>query len=77
LTKHHLTVDTVAAPKGDGAPEIVVSRAMREAGASVIEELNGVVSASGLAEAVYIAMATAPISVREEEPPGHRKRPAA
>jgi len=50
---------------------------MREAGASVIEELNGVVSASGLAEAVYIAMATAPISVREEEPPGHRKRPAA
>ena len=36
---------------------IPVTREMREAGASVIEELRDVVSASYLAEQVYIAMA--------------------
>jgi hypothetical protein len=35
---------------------------MREAGALVVEELSGVVSAQYLAERVYIAMASVPIS---------------
>jgi len=35
---------------------------MREAGALVIDELYGVVSAQYLVELVYIAMASAPIS---------------
>ena len=52
---------STASPLGTeaGTSEIVVSRQMREVGAYVIEELRDVVSASGLAEAVYIAMARA------------------
>jgi hypothetical protein len=43
--------------KALGAPDVLVTREMCEAGANVIEELRDVFSASGLAEAVYIAMA--------------------
>ena len=39
-----------------GAPEIEISPEMRQAGASVIAELHGVVSSEFLAQEVYIAM---------------------
>jgi hypothetical protein len=59
------------AVSGAGAPIIsdfselsqpLVSAEMRAAGGAVIEGLSGVVSAEGLAERVYIAMARVPIS---------------
>ena len=49
--------DPAAGGGGDCASEIAVSREMREAGASVIEDLKNVISASSLAEEVYKAMA--------------------
>jgi len=51
---------------GTGEPEIVVTSQMREAGASVIQELRDVVSPSGLAEEVYIAMARAAIEASSD-----------
>jgi hypothetical protein len=36
---------------------VTITREMREAGAAVIEDLKEVISASALAEEVYIAMA--------------------
>jgi len=56
---------------GAGAPDQIVTREMREAGASVVEQLSGVVSPSGLAEAIYIAMVTVPSCATE--PRGRRK----
>jgi len=60
LTKHPSKRSKRPAPQGAGAPEALVTREMRDAGAAVIEELKDVVSASGLAEAVYIAMVHTP-----------------
>lgn len=47
---------------GASAPVIVITHEMREAGACVIEELKNVISASALAEVVYIATARLPTS---------------
>ena len=70
LTKHTPDVvsTAVACEKAAGATEIIVTREMREAGASVIEELRDVVSASGLAEAVYTAMVRATIEESLDHP---------
>ena len=46
-----------AAEAGAGAPEVEVTPAMRKAGASVLQELSGVVDSECLPSAVYIAMA--------------------
>jgi len=70
LTKHPLPV--VSQPPHveceAGASEITVTREMRDVGASLIEELRDVVSASGLAERVYISMArTALLRTKDEK----------
>ena len=62
MTKHTQKVVSATAPcglvvsHGAGAPEVpIVTREMREAGASVIEDLRNVVSCWALAEDVFHA----------------------
>lgn len=63
LTKQPTISSSGPAPKGDGDPDInlepcAVSRAMREAGAVVLQEWRGVLDSESLAEHVYRAMAS-------------------
>lgn len=77
LTKHMTESSSAGVPAnvGAGAPVAtsfelelpLVSAEMRAAGAAVIESLSRVVSSEGLAERVYIAMATAPSAVERDQ----------